>query len=268
MSKPLPVTAVLLLSVLGMPALALDKSGEESSGAKQGSRESRERDARRACLNGDYTAGVALLSELFLDFKNPTYIFNQGRCYEQNQRFEEAIARFREYLRTGGRDSAVAEQHIAECEALQKKNSPAPAPVAQAPTLASALPVVQPGPVAEAKQQPALPAAPGSGLRIAGAVAAGVGVAGLVAGIVFNLKANSLADSIDPPNHMFNRDTESTRGSYETYSWVGYGIGAAGLVAGVVLYGVGWTRAGSTPEVALLPTFGPGLAGAAVKGVF
>jgi hypothetical protein len=32
-----------------------------------------------ACLSGDYTKGVAILSELFVDTKDPTYLFNQGR---------------------------------------------------------------------------------------------------------------------------------------------------------------------------------------------
>ena len=46
-----------------------------------------------ACLSGDYTKGVAILSELFVDTKDPTYLFNQGRCFEQNRRYDDAIAR-------------------------------------------------------------------------------------------------------------------------------------------------------------------------------
>ena len=70
-----------------------------------------------ACLSGDYTKGVAILSELFVDTKDPTYLFNQGRCFEQNRRYEDAVARFEEYLRIAegkldAADRAAAEKHI------------------------------------------------------------------------------------------------------------------------------------------------------------
>jgi glutamine amidotransferase-like uncharacterized protein len=44
-------------------------------------------------------------------------LFNQGCCFEQNNRYEEAIARFREYLRkatdASAADKAVVVKHIA-----------------------------------------------------------------------------------------------------------------------------------------------------------
>ena len=90
-------------------------------------------------------------------------------------------------------------------------------------------------------------------------------MAGLVAAVVLNLKANSLANSIEPPK-TYNRDTESSRKTYETLSWVGYGVGAAGLVTGAILYGLGWSKSSDT--VAVVPTVGPGLAGASLAGAF
>jgi hypothetical protein len=62
-------------------------------------REAKEKAARTACLAGDYAKGVTLLSELFVETKNPNWIFNSGRCFEQNARFQEAISRFQEYKR-------------------------------------------------------------------------------------------------------------------------------------------------------------------------
>ena len=262
-----PVTAALLLA--SAPTFAKGKSAPDQSTTSQADRQAREREARGACLNGDYARGVGLLSDLFLDFKDPGYIFNQGRCYEQNQRFREAIGRFREYLRTGTEDRALAEKHIAECEALQKQTSPP----ASAPATETALPppapvqAAQPGSAADVRQQPPTTSS-GSGLRIAGAVIAGVGGAGLIAGIVLNLKANSLADSIDPPGHTFDRNTESTRQNYEIFSWVGYGVGAAGIAMGAILYGIGWWQSGRAGDVALIPMIGSELAGATIKGTF
>ncbi len=77
--------------------------------------------AKRACLAGDYVTGVRILADLFLDSNDPTYLFNQGRCYEQNVRYEEAIGRFNEYLRKApnltATERADTEAHIAACEA-------------------------------------------------------------------------------------------------------------------------------------------------------
>jgi tetratricopeptide (TPR) repeat protein len=67
--------------------------------ASAAGREAEDRAARKACLTGDYTKGISILSDLFINTRDPTYIFNQGRCFEQNRRYEDAIARFEEFLR-------------------------------------------------------------------------------------------------------------------------------------------------------------------------
>ena len=99
--------------------VALDASGRIAA------REVKERAAKKACLNGEPAKGVELLTDLYVDSNDPTYIFNQGRCFEQNDRCEDAIVRFREHLRKtiGGseRDRADAEKHIADCEILLAK---------------------------------------------------------------------------------------------------------------------------------------------------
>jgi hypothetical protein len=63
--------------------------------------QAKERAAKKACLTGDPEKGVAILADLFIDTDDLAYIFNQGRCYEQNRRYEDAIGRFREYLVKG-----------------------------------------------------------------------------------------------------------------------------------------------------------------------
>ncbi len=100
--------ALVLVALATTPALAASKQAQE-------------RAARMACLSGDYNKGVTILSELFVDTKDPTYIFNQGRCFEQNHRYEDAISRFEEYLRVPGAkldaaDRAAAEKHISDCK--------------------------------------------------------------------------------------------------------------------------------------------------------
>jgi len=89
--------------------------------------EAKDRAAKTACLAGDYVKGVAILSELYVSTNDPVFIYNQGRCFEQNHRYEDAISRFREYLRVGKQTSRAgktnAQKHIADCQALLSKQS-------------------------------------------------------------------------------------------------------------------------------------------------
>jgi tetratricopeptide (TPR) repeat protein len=115
------------LAILLVPASAQAQAG----------REAQERAAKKACLVGDTTRGVEILTDLFVDTNDPTYIFNQGRCYEQNRLYEQAISRFREYLvkakNASPDERADADKHIADCQAYMaeaeaKKTASAPEP--------------------------------------------------------------------------------------------------------------------------------------------
>jgi hypothetical protein len=116
--------------VFAAPALALVLSiGQQSVAAKANSaaRElSRERQAKKACLSGEYSKGVSILADLFVETEDPVYLYNQGRCYEQNVRYIEAAERFREYLRKAGDLGADVKadvnKHIADCEAATAKS--------------------------------------------------------------------------------------------------------------------------------------------------
>ena len=247
-------------------------------------RDAKLREAKRACLNGDATTGLAILTDLYVDTGDPTHIYNQGRCLEQNNRYEEAIGRFREYLRkVGGKrrvdkaDRVEAEKHIEDCQALLAQNGkvapvtaavpPPPEVPPPSPPRSSPAPAPTPEPVAAIAQQPAAPpstGSPGFGLRIAGIGIASVGGAALVAGLVLNLKANSMVRGLAP---TYNRSDDSTGKTYQTLSMVGYGVGAACVAGGMVLYYLGW-RAGRASQMALLPSFSTGSAGGALAGGF
>jgi len=254
--------------------------------ASAASLQSQERAARKACLTGDYAKGVAILADLFLDTKIPTYIFNQGRCLEQNRKYEDAIARFQEYLVTAGavlsrEDREAAEKHIATCRealaqergsssttALPQHYTPTPPPVQ----------VPEPGPTAEPSKsiaaqpapEPQPPATHGNaGLRTAGIVTASVGVAAVVVAVVLNVKANSMVDQIETTSNGYSSSKVDERKTYETLSWVGYGLGAACVATGAVLFGIGLkSGGGSSTSVALLPALGAGQAGVLLTGGF
>ena len=245
-----------------------------------GSVESKERTARMACLSGDFAKGVAILSELFVDTKNPVYIYNQGRCFEQPRHYEDAIARFQEFLRAGKKlskdEKDDAQRHIVDCQDLLAKQSPpmvAPPPPAPRPApvvaqeSAASVPIVAATPVIQ-QTNPRLEGESGSGLRAGGIITAAVGGAALVTGVILNLKVNSMASDLQKTDG-YTASKESDRKTYETLGWVSYGVGAACVATGAVLYYLG-QRLGSpgSLSVAFVPAFSPDQAGAVLKGAF
>jgi tetratricopeptide (TPR) repeat protein len=99
------------------------------------SKAAKEKAAKKACATGDFAKGVDLLADLFVDTNDFSWVYNQGRCYQQNNRWEQAISRFREYLRKAKdiseSDRAETERQIADCElSLGKTSQVAPPPVA------------------------------------------------------------------------------------------------------------------------------------------
>lgn len=249
--------------------------------AQAGSVENKERTARMACLSGDFAKGVAILSELFVDTKNPVYIYNQGRCFEQTRHYEDAIARFQEFLRAGKKlsrdEKADAQKHIADCQDLLTKQStpvvapptpaPSPTPVeAQAPV--APVPAVAPTPPVLQQTNAPLASESGARMRTAGIITVAVGGAALVTGVVLNLKVNSMASDLQKTDG-YTASKESDRKTYATLGWVSYGLGAACVATGAVLYYLGQRpdSAGSS-SVAFIPTLAPGQAGAILKGAF
>ncbi len=248
--------------------------------ASAASRQAKERMAKKACLSGDPAKGVDLLAELYVDTNDITYIFNQGRCFEQNRKYEDAIARFREYLVKGEKltpeEKAVAQKRIEACESYLPKSEPPPTVVSPPPAVVST-PVAQAQPIqvpispeagVVARQPGQIEGKTGSGLRIAGITVASVGAAALLTGVILNLKVNSMTSDLQKPDN-FNRDTDTSRKSYKTLGWVSYGAGAACLAGGSLLYYLGWhSGRDSMSSVALVPTVAPGTAGAVLTGAF
>jgi hypothetical protein len=252
-----------------------------------GAKENKERAAKTACLSGDYAKGVALLAELYVSTNEVTYLFNQGRCFEQNGKYEEAIVRFREYqLKNSDAGNALdesAEKHIANCQAVLDKQKPAApvvpaAPAAAAPSALATAQSESKAPAVEAKPdarveitESAPQGTPGRGLRIAGISAAVIGVGGIATGVILNLKANSLAKNLEAASGssttLYSRSTESSRSTYQTLGWVAYGAGAACLAGGAVLYLLGHSQ-GQNAQVAFVPAVGAGHVGAALQGAF
>jgi hypothetical protein len=147
-----------------------------------------ERAARKACMSGNYQKGVEILSDMFINTRDPVHIYNQGRCYEQNGRCAEAINRFREYLRTAKAPTAEekldTEKHIRDCQTLSSQQ-PAPAGVSAIPPAAAAAAPVEAMPAGVDVTAPApQPAATGGSRWWIWAGVGAVVVAGTVTAIL------------------------------------------------------------------------------------
>jgi hypothetical protein len=257
----------LTLRHIAVPVLLL----LSATPAMAGNRQAQEKAARKACLSGDYTQGVSILADLFVETREPIYVFNQGRCFEQNLRYQEAIGRFEEYLRVGetatldAADRAAAEKHIADCKGRLPKE---PEKIATVP-LPTPQPVPQPGEAATQLTEKPTPAKRRTGLLTAGVITGVVGLAAVGAGIAFNLKANSMVDEMETKLDGYTTSKNDSRSTYATMTWVGYGVGAACIATGAVLVGLGIaSRRASSGPVALVPAVAPGQAGVLLHGGF
>jgi hypothetical protein len=259
-------------------------------------RESKERSARKACLSGDYAKGIAILSDLFIDTMDANYIFNQGRCFEQNNRHEDAIGRFREYLRKAKNSSQAeksdAARHIEDCQALLgKKEGPSPSagqegdlasgakpkgdavqgvPASAAPGVAASPSPAAPALLPAAASVTAAPQAgnPGRGLRIAGITCGAAGLAAVGTAVYYYSQARSYSDKVSS-SHPPNPSDQEAGKDAQTMQWVFYSVGAAALATGTVLYVLGWPPADSgRGSVGIAPVVGPGLAGISAQGAF
>ncbi len=84
---------------IGRMAIAVLLSGLASVGTAQASRSSRFAEARRACALGQLEKGIHILADLIAENNDAAAVYHQARCYQDNGRPEEALARFREFLR-------------------------------------------------------------------------------------------------------------------------------------------------------------------------
>jgi hypothetical protein len=248
-------------------------------------RQSVEKAARKACLTGDYRKGVDILADLFVETKDTTYIFNQGRCFQQNHRWEDALDRFSEYLRKEtslpADEQAEVDRYIADCKAHLSEGLPpaqlaTPSPVI-APAVQTSARVSAPTPtrddVPTTVAASATESRPGSGLRMAGLVVGATGGAGVIAGVVLSLKAQSLTDQLNnrPKGSPYDQGTDSSRKTYQTSAFVGYGVGAAGILAGATLYLFSWRgvkQPAPTTRVSLIPFVGRDGSMLSLQGAF
>lgn len=243
-------------------------SHSESKAAEGDSKEAKEREAKKACLNGEAETGIKILTDLYVDTNDPNHIFNQGRCYEQGSLYREAIERFREYLRkakaASDSERAEANKHIADCKAVLDGPKQGISGKVEVDSLVGQ--VGRPTKGRPMVEVPVLQATPTAGgkrgvLRVGGITAVVAGVAALATGVVLNLKHNAI---IRDMHTNYDDSTYATADGYRTGAVIGYVAGGVFVAGGAVLYVLGSTNRGST----VTPIVGSDHAGLAVKGRF
>jgi tetratricopeptide (TPR) repeat protein len=253
--------------------------------------QSKERLAKKACLSGDYAKGVGILADLFVETNDPTFLYNQGRCYEQNVRYVEAAERFREYLRKapnlGSEDKAEVDKHIADCEAAAAKGQPHPSTEPAAPPAATYQPpqtavatgsyAVSPIPAPQATTLTSTPPPAGTEVEhpwqhTAKWIAAGAAVAFLGFGVIEhatyygkNSDYNKKDCNADPGGCKSLADSADTA---HTLAIVGYGATAVAAGAAITFWLTDSPKAKPAQQAGIGFSCVPALAGVACHGRF
>jgi hypothetical protein len=225
--------------------------------------------ADRRANRGSYER-IKILGELYAETLDPTLIYNQGRCYQQNRRPEDAIARFQEYLRKAKElpeaERAEVEGFIRELEAEAKARSGSPQDRSK---IGEAVPSV----AAAASHGDR-----GRSLRIAGLAVGSAGVVALIAAVYLSVKVASLEDEVTQyareHTRIEDRPALNSRladgGRFETWQFISYGVAAGALATGATLFVLG-SRAGRSPDeasVSLVPLLGARGGGAILHARF
>jgi hypothetical protein len=233
----------------------------------------RPRAALGACSSGDVKRGVAILAELYAETRNPSFVFNQARCYQQNGQLEPARQRFDEYLRVGKNeppdDLQRAQGYIKEIDDALARQPPPPAP---APVIINNAPAPAPG-AAEGRARY---------LRGTGIALTVLGLAAVGTGVYLSFKVQSTTHDVE--NRFANMGIVTDPGSlqreltdggrYETWQWVAYGVGVAafaGAATTFLLGGFPFSGGHAAPEssatttATLAPIASPGNLGGVLR---
>jgi hypothetical protein len=221
-------------------------------------------------VSGDVATGIGILGQLYAETRDPSFLFNQGRCYQQNGQLEQARTRFSEYLRVGKHEPP---EDIGRARALMKEIDEA---LARQRPAEPRLVLVAPPATAPAATTPGERQA--RALRVTSIALAAVGAAAVASGVYMGLKVRSIENDINGEfagqavvtdgGRLQRQLTDGAR--YETWQWVSYGVGVAALAGAATTFFIGRFSSAAAPGAAgaaersamvLEPVLSPGSAG-------
>jgi hypothetical protein len=265
--------------VMGAIALAILTAWAPAGARGRKAVDPRAVQARKACAAGHVEEGIELLARIVAESGDPNAVYNQARCYQQNGRLEEALARFQEYRRTKdltAQERVEVEAHVRELEAAIKSKSSSKPTAVQTPPAAMASPSADPSPVGPTAPPPPLLPPPrprrSSAVRLTAAALAAAGVAAVATGGYYGLRSRQIEAEIENqqgviPNAIYQTRLRHGRQA-ERLQWIGYGAGAA-LLAGSVAVILGTRpRSGESGVLTATVQGGPNGGGILFSGRF
>jgi tetratricopeptide (TPR) repeat protein len=249
------VAALVLLQAL--PAHAGDRAGARAAFTR----------GTQYYNLGEYKAALDAFRQAYLDYPDPTFLYNIGQCQRLLGRRADAIRSFKAYLRESDPPSrSSVEKLIAALEtSLREKPEPANQPPPELPT--GERPPAPPPPPAttaaapspSATAPPTLPAAPPPRLTTLQIIAISVGAGGLSSLAIATglyVSARSDFDALQGPC-MLRQCTPSDWDGASQKANGGYAlfiIGGAMVAADAVLWGLTARKRPASARAQLLPS--------------
>jgi tetratricopeptide (TPR) repeat protein len=178
-------------------------------------------------------------------------------CYDELGRHDEALAAYQRFLGAEPPDK-YAEEIANARERIAALTRPEVVPE---PAHAEPEPIDAPRPWPSAPVLPEEPASPGRGLRIAGWIVLGVGLAATVIVTIEGVQALSAKAEFDQDPTVDNADEAEAHASAAD---VVLPVALGATATGIVLLAVGYTRAQSDQAIRMIPHGGPEGGGARV----
>jgi hypothetical protein len=272
---------VLLLATIALPTAARAAAPAPPAAPAAGAAgttapdDKRALEARRACAAGRVEQGIELLAQIIAETGDPNGVYNQARCYQGNGRPEQALTRFREYLRIAGnlppRDRERVRRFIVELEREVETRSRRRGDAALTLTAAGdPRPIGSGGTVTEGPPD-GRPSSGSPALRAVALAAGAAAVVPLVGAVYFGRQAARIEGEIEQqarPVSPADFDRKWQKGKRAaTLQWVGFGVAGGLLAAAGALYLLARPAVEAPPaQVGLLVA--PGGGGALLTGRF
>jgi len=220
-----------------------------------------EREARAHFERGDQLLKIGQFDDAIVEFKRayelspaPGLLFNIAQACRAKKDGEQALLYYTNFLREdpNAPERAYVEERIEEL----RREAPAPAPASPMPEA--------PAPPSSIRVEAPEPTGGGRGLRIAGAITAGSGVALGVAAVIFGARAASASDEISSAfaqGETWNAERTALweRGRRDQTAAVILGIaGGAAIATGSILFVLGLRAERDSVSVVAVPSAGGG----------
>jgi hypothetical protein len=263
------LTLTALCSALMCSATTLASAAEPTqvSRAEQASKLAEE--ASEFYKAHDYSKANEKYAQAYVLDPDPNLLYNQARCYEGVGDRPATDAKYKEFLGKPGGDITARKRAQTFVDDFAKNPSgvtASPTKPGQGPSMTSQAAGSGATPGSDTPEPSGM-----SGLRVAGLVAAGVGVVGLGIGTFAGLSASSKNNDADkqcngkqcPQSAL---DLTKDAKSAATLSTVSFVLGGVLVAGGVSLFLFG--PKGSSKRAQLTPTVSPTFAGASLTGGF